>query len=100
MYYATKRLTTVTALLGTVNAFCTGLYFLSFPTSNMNMTMKITIGFLLLTATVGSLILTIALRGLCDALELNFEKEADDIQEMRKKVKQLEEITERIQKKS
>ncbi len=100
MYYATKRLTTVTALLGAVNAFCTFLYFLSFPTSGLSITMKITIGFLLITATVGSLILTIALRGLCDALELNFEKESDDVRELRKKIEVLEEITERIQKKS
>ena len=99
MYYTTKRLTTVTALLGAVNAFCTFLYFLSFPVSSFSMAMKITIGFLLITATTASLFLTIALRGLCDTLELSFENEADNIQELRQRIKLLEEITERIQKK-
>lgn len=98
MYYATKRLTTVTALLGAVNAFVTAMFFLSYNTSTMSSTMKITVAFLLITATLTSLFLTIALRGLCDALELNFEKDAENEREMRKRIEYLEENAEMKQK--
>lgn len=98
MYYATKRLTTVTALLGAVNAFVTAMYFLSYNTTTMSSTMKITVAFLLITATLTSLFLTIALRGLCDALELNFEKDAENDREMRKRIEYLEENAEMKQK--
>lgn len=98
MYYATKRLTTVTALLGAVNAFVTAMFFLSYNTSTMSSTMKITVAFLLITATLTSLFLTIALRGLCDALELNFEKDAENDCEMRKRIEYLEENAEMKQK--
>ncbi len=91
MYYATKRMTTVTALLGAVNAFVTAMFFLSYKNSGMDITMKLTIAFLLITATLASLFLTIALRRLCDALELNFEREAEDTREIRKKIAKLEE---------
>lgn len=98
MYYATKRLTTVTALLGAINAFVTAMFFLSYNTSAMSSTMKITVAFLLITATLTSLFLTIALRGLCDALELNFEKDAENEREMRKRIEYLEENAEMKQK--
>ncbi|MBR3979202.1 MAG: hypothetical protein IKJ94_06230 [Oscillospiraceae bacterium] len=94
MYYATKRLTTVSALLGAVNAFVTAMYFLSYNTSSMSPTMKITVAFLLITATLTSLILTIALRKLCDALELNFENDAENMREIRQKIEKLEENAE------
>ena len=94
MYYVVKRMTTVTALLGAVNAFVTAIYFLSFSNSDMDTTMKITLAFLLITATLASLFLTIALRKLCEALELNFENDAENFRELRKKVEKLEENAE------
>ncbi len=91
MYHAIKRLTTVTALLGAINALVTALYFLSFPTSNLSYTMKITLSFLLITATLTTLILTIALRRLCESLEMNFEREALRDSEVLKRIHILEE---------
>ena len=92
MYNTAKRLTAVTTLLGAVNAFATALYFLSFPDSDMSFAMKITIAFLLITATLTSLILTIALRGLCETLELDFERDAEEKRSLEKRIKFLEEI--------
>lgn len=98
MYYAAKRLTTVTALLSAVNIFVTAMYFLSFNNSDMNFTLKINIAFLMVTASLMSLFLTLALRKLCDALELNFEKDAENMRELRKKIEVLEENAEITQK--
>lgn len=98
MYYAAKRLTTVTALLSAVNIFVTAMYFLSFSGSEMSFTLKINIAFLLVTASLMSLFLTLGLRKLCDALELNFEKDAENMRELRKKIEVLEENAEIMKK--
>ena len=91
MYNFTKRLTTVTSLLSFINTFISLLFFFYFPNSGLDFSTIIMCTFFLLSSCSTLVVLTIALRGLCDALDLNFVKDADNIREIKQRIHILEE---------
>ena len=91
MYHHVKRLTTILSVVCFGHIFVTLMFAFYFPNSGLDMSTIIIFSvYLALTATILS-VLTFALRSLCDALELNFEKDADNVREIKKRLHILEE---------
>ena len=92
MYNYAKRLTTVTSLLGFINAFVVLMSAFFFPNSGLDLATVIMISIYLVTSSAILILLTVALRNLCDALDLNFVKDAENTRELQERVHILEEI--------
>ena len=92
MYHATKRLTTILSILCFGHIFVTIMFAFYFPGSGLDTsTIIIFSTYLVLNAVIFS-ILTYGLRTLCDALELNFEKDSENVREIKKHIQILESI--------
>ena len=92
MYHFAKRLTTISSLLCAIDIFITVMFAFYFPNSGLDMSTIIIASVLLVVSCTIVSLLTFALRGLCDALEFNFVKDAEKIREMEKRIHFLEEI--------
>ena len=91
MYASVKKLYIVCGILTAVNIFTTILCLLAIPGFNLSFAFEFTVGTLLVTASLISLFLTIALRNLYDLLELDYENTASKLRELDKRVRQIEE---------
>ncbi len=92
MYNHIKRLTTILSIMSFGHIFITLMFAFYFPGSGLDTSTIIIFSvYLVLTAAILA-ILTFALRGLCDALELNFEKDANNVREIKNRIHILESI--------
>lgn len=91
MYASVKKLSLVCGILTAVNIAMTILFIFAIPGFNLSFAFEFTVGTLLVSVTLISLFLTIALHNLCDILELDYESTAGKLSELEKKVRQMEE---------
>ena len=90
MYHTTKRLTTILSILSFGHIFITIMFAFYFPGSGLDTsTIIIFSTYLDLTASILATLI-FALRRLCDTLELNFEKDAENVREIKKRIQVLE----------
>lgn len=90
MYSTARGLSVISIILSVVNALATAMFFFYFSAEELGFAMTFTCSMYLITSTVVSLFLSIALRSLCK--DLNFESEAKATQahQLSKRIKELE----------
>lgn len=90
MHSTTKGLSVISIILSVINALGTTMFFFYFSAEDLGFAMTFTCSIYLITSTVVSLILSVALFNLCK--DLNFESEAKATQanKLSKRIKELE----------
>ena len=91
MYHFAKRLTTISSVLCFVDIIITVMFAFYFPNSGLDMSTIIISACLLVISCTIHCLMTYALRGLCDALEFNFVKDAEKTRELEQRIHILEE---------
>lgn len=90
MYSTVKKISIFSIILAVINALATVLFFLYFFKSDLGFAMIFTCSVYLITATVGFLLISIALNSLYKDLNLEAEAKAAQANQLSKRIKELE----------
>ena len=92
MYSTAKTLSIFSVIFTTVNIVGTILFAFCLRGLHWGFTAEFSIMVYLITASAGSLIMTICMRSLCQDLDMNYENTAQRLHDLQKKTAELQEI--------
>lgn len=90
MYSTARRLSTICAIFSAINILATILFFLYLANCELGFTFIFTSVLFLISNSVIGLLLTIALRSLCEDSQLEYEDKVRRFKDINNKVKELE----------